>query len=211
MCFNGSAPDIDTTYQDQMQADATAARVKEEARQGRITEGNAALDTQFGQFDAGFFDNYLNTQMDFVKPQADKQFKTAQDDLTYAFARNGTLNSSAAGQRQADLSTSYSDNLASLLSNAQQSTDGLRSRIGGEKNSLVAQLNATGDADRVSGEALSRAQQIYQQQPSYNPLGDMFGGFASGVGAVGAGQQRKAANDAYFGTASTAGNSRVVG
>jgi hypothetical protein len=195
-----------------MMADAEDARQKEEARKARIEAGTAAVDENFAQFDDGFFNDYRDTQMDYFRPQVDKQFGQARDDLTYAFARNGTLNSSMAGQKQADLTTSYNDNLGSILSQATSAADGLKSNINSEKSSLIAQLNATGNADRVSNEALSRSQQIFQKQPSYNPLGDLFGGVTKGVGAVKYGNDQRAALDTYYGTGSagSAGNSRIV-
>ena len=212
MC--GAKPNVDNTVQNQMLADAKRARKEEEARKARINTGTANIDGTFGQFDQGFFDDFLKTNLDYYQPQLDKQFGDAKDQLTFGLARAGTLKSSVANQKTADLTSAYGDQKAGLVSDATGAATDLRGRVQNEKSSLVSLLNATGDADRASNEALSRSQVLLQEQPKYNPLGDIFGGIASGIGNYYAGNQNRNVLDTYYGRTSnprSGGSSRTVG
>jgi hypothetical protein len=211
MC--GKKPKVDDSIQREMLADSREARAREEARQERIRQGTGRVDETFSQFNDDFFRGIRDNYMDFYQPQADEQFRRAGDQLSFGLARAGTSNSSIAARNQADLTTRYNDTLASLLSQATGEADRQRSRVQGEKSSLVSLLNATGDADRISNEALARTQQLYQERPAYNPIGDIFGGFAQGLGgAMNTINQRRAYN-AYMGTGTggTGSSSRIVG
>lgn len=211
MC--GGKPKVDTTLRDQMLADSTRAREEEEARKARIKTGNAKIDGVFAGFDDGFFDKFQKTQLDYYQPQLDDQFSDAKDDLTFALARAGTLKSSVANEKFADLTSAYDTQRAGLVANAASAASDMRSRVQSEKSSLVSLLNATGDADRAGNEALSRSQILFKEQPSYSPLGDIFAGIASGVGNWQTGVQNQRVLDAYYGGAPnprTGGSGRTV-
>lgn len=195
MC--GGSPNVDDSIQREMLEETRLAREREEARQQRIREGTGQIDNAFSQFNDGFFQNVRDTYMDFYQPQVDHQYRRAGDNLAFALARAGTGNSSIAARNQADLTTQYNDTLATLLSQATGEADRQRGRVQGERSSLLSLLNATGDADRVSNEALTRTQQLYQERPSYNPIGDIFGGFASGLGGALAHRNNRRIWDAY--------------
>lgn len=209
MC--GSKPKVDTSYQKAMLKDAQRARADEEARKARIKDGTAKIDQNFARFDDAFFDGYRDSYMDFYQPELDRQFGDAKDELTYALARAGTLNSSMAGEKLGDLTSAYDTQRALTLSQANGEAQNLRGQIADEKSSLVALLNATGDSNRAANEALARSQQLFQRQPSYNPIGDVFLGAASGIGSYYAGRQNREAYDTYFGgRAPSQGSSRIV-
>jgi|GEM_PF-1081053 len=211
MC--GGKPKIDTSYQKQMQADAVRARAEEEARKARIKDGNTKIDTQFKQFDDSFFGGFEKNYLDFYKPDIENKFSDAKDQLTFGLARAGTLNSSMAGDRQGRLLSDYNMQTAANLSQAQDATATLRGNVNQEKSSLISLLNATGDSEMAGNQALSRSAQLFKAQPTYNPLGDIFGGAANGIGNYYAGKNDRAASDAYFNpgkSASKAGSSKVI-
>ncbi|MEM0949533.1 MAG: hypothetical protein AAGK37_19195 [Pseudomonadota bacterium] len=195
MC--GSKPSVDTTAQDQMREDSRLAREREEARQAEIDSGVEQIDGIFSGFDQGFFDNYRNEILGVQTPQLQDQYSNAQDELTFALARAGTLNSTAAAQRRGDLSRDYATQTAAVLADANNATDRFRSTIDAEKGDLITMLNATADANRASNEALSRSQNLFNKVPDYNPIGEIFGGFAQGVGGAIQGAQNRAAWDYY--------------
>lgn len=203
-------PDVDNSLQRQAQQDAATARAEEEARQARITAGTAQIDDTFGGFDDGFFNGYRDSILNFSQPQLDRQFGDARDELTFSLARAGTLNSSVAGQKQAELTSAYDTSMADLLANAQNQTNSLRGQVENERSSLLSLLNATGDADRASNEALSRSQVLFEAQPDYSLLPDIFSGVASGIGAFSQNQQRQQVLDTYFGGSNSSGSSRIV-
>lgn len=198
MCFG--KPKIDDTVQKQQLAEAAAARQKEEERQARIKAGSAKIDETFSVFGDTFYNDRKNEYMNYYQPQLDEQFKSAKDELTYAFARNGTLNSTMAADKQADLLKKYDVERAGIMSQADSEIANQQSRNNAEKSSLISQLQSTGDADRVSNEALARTQQMFNNRPAYSPLGDIFGGVASAIGNVRAGQQAGQVYNTYFGT-----------
>jgi len=196
-----------------MLEDSARARREEEARQGRIREGTERIDSNFSQFDNGFYDGFKGSYMDYYQPQLDDQFGKANDQLTYALARAGTLNSSMAADGRGDLGGQYDDARAGVVSEATAATNNLRGRVQGERSTLVSQLNATGDSARAANEANAASQRLFQEQPRYNPLGDIFSGVGQGIGAVRYGQQQDALWDRYrsgsTGT-STSGSTRIV-
>lgn len=194
-----------------MLRDAERARAEEEARKARIKAGTDRIDANFAQFTPDFYDTYRDNYMGFYQPEIDRKFADAQDQLTYALARAGTLNSSMAGQKQAELAAAYDTQRAITLSEANAATDSLRSSVANEKSGLVSLLNATGDADRAANESLARSQQLFQKQPSYNPLGDIFAGIASGIGSYAEAQRQRQMYDTYFGGRSASrGSGRTV-
>lgn len=207
-----SSPKVDNSIQKKQLQEAEEARKREEERQARIKAGTAKIDQTFEAFDDGFYNNLLNDYTSFYMPQLDDQFGKAKDDLTFALARAGTINSTVAADKQADLLKQYDTQRASILSQGQDTVNAQRQRIGSEKSALVAQLNATGDADRASNEALARTQQMYHEKPAYNPLGDIFAGAAAGVGNYWNAQQNANAVRAYYGAANgnRAGSGRII-
>lgn len=197
MCFGGGRPKIDTSVQDQMLEDARKAREREEARQARIDAGTERIDEIFGGFDSGFYSSFVDDIMAAQRPQLERQFGDANDQLTYNLARAGTLKSSIAGDRRGRLQTAYGDGLAQILSGANRQKQALQGRVQNEKSNLVSMLTATGDADRATNEALNRSQKLFDPVPEYNPIGDIFGGIAQGVGNYHYGKQQRDMWNAY--------------
>ncbi len=193
-------PKVDNTMQRQQLAEAAEARAREEARQARIKTGSANVDSAFSTFDDGYWNNRKTSFMDYYQPQLDDQFKQAQEQLNFALARAGTVNSTIAGDKMGLLQTKYDTQRAAIQSNAEADVHSAQDRIQNEKSALLSQLNATGDADRVSNESLARTQQLFNEQPSYDALPDIFSGFANAIGNYNAASQNNTAYQSYFGT-----------
>lgn len=194
-----SGPKYDTTLQDQMLAEAEAARVREEARQARIKTGQTNIDNTFAGFDDNFYSGRKSAFLDFYQPQIEDQFGDAQKQLTYGLARNGILNSTMAADASGKLSKDYATNWASIVSKADADVNALKSNVANEKSALTAQLNATADADRVTNDALGRTQQMFETRPDYNPLGDIFSGVGDAFSNYNTAQTNRAVYDTYFG------------
>jgi hypothetical protein len=193
-----------------MRADAERARAEEEARKARIQTGTDEIDRVFGGFDDSFFNSYRDNFTNLYLPELNQQFGDAKDQLTFGLARAGTLKSSMAGEQVADLTGRFDKAKTGIVADATGAAADLRGQVNNEKSSLISLLNATGDADRASNEALARSQQLFQRQPGYNPLGDIFGGAAQGIGNFMAQQQNQRISDAYFGRGTGASSGRVV-
>ena len=182
MCFGG--PKVDDTIQRQQLEESRLARQREQEREDRIKAGTASIDQQFSQFDDNFYGKRTQSYNDYYQPQLDDKFSQARKDLTYALARAGTLNSSAAADKNALLSKQYAQQSSAINAKALGEADTLRQNVQNNKSSLVSELNATGDADAASNAALASTKMMFNQVPAYNPLGDIFSGVASGIGNV---------------------------
>lgn len=179
-----SSPSVDTSVQDAQLEESRQARLKEEERQARINAGTKSITDQFSQFDDAFYGKRSTAYQGYYQPQLDDKFAQARKDLTYALARAGTLNSTAAADKNALLSKEYAQQTAAIQAKAAGEADTLRTSVQNNKSTLVNQLNATGDADTAANAATAATKQIYNQVPAYNPLGDIFSGFAAGIGGL---------------------------
>ncbi len=177
-----SSPKVDNSVQKKQLQEAEEARKREEERAARIKAGTSSINDQFAGFDDNFYGQRTTAYQDYYMPQLEDKFADARKNLTYALARAGILNSTAAGEKQAKLAEAYDNQRAAIQSKALADTDTMRSRVQSEKSALVSQLNATGDADQAALQATAATKMLFNQVPEYSPLGDIFSGFAAGIG-----------------------------
>lgn len=162
---------------------ASAGSPEELARMSfKYTVKDPIYGERTGGFDQGFYDKFRQNFMDYYNPQLLQKFGDARDQLTYALARAGTLNSSLAADKAARLDAEYDVQRAGIVNQATGQENELKSRINSERSALVSQLNATGDADATANNASRVGLNLGQMQPNVSPLGDIFAGFASGIG-----------------------------
>jgi hypothetical protein len=205
MGFLWSAPQQDTTNRDLMQQEADEARARETARKFQIALGMEDIDKQFSGFNDAFYNQRKEGLLNYFQPQLDDQLKKTREALTYAFSRAGTLNSSMAGQRTADLTKQYDLEKASLVSQAEGDAANLRNSVQNQKSTLIGQLNASADANASANSTLASTQQIYAQRPTFSPLGNLFAGAAQGIGNfIGANQNATNLNTYFGGKGSSA-------
>lgn len=152
---------------------AKTARADEVARQERIRSGTTSINDTFGQFDDNFYNGLRQSFVDFARPQLDEQYGKARDQLTFALARSGTLDSSMRGERAAELQKANDLNLQDITGQARQYENDTRTNVEKARADLIAMLQATGDDQGAANAALSRAQ-ILTSPPSYSPLGQLF-------------------------------------
>lgn len=171
--------------------EAKQARADEEARQGRIREGTAKINTTFEQFNDGFFDGRQKAYMDYANPQLEDQYGKAGNELTFALARGGNLNSSTRGAKLGELQQLYDLNKQKVADDALASSTQARTAVEDSRSGLIATLNATGDAQGAANSALARSSAL-SQPAAYSPLGQLFTDFTSALG-IQAAQERAAA------------------
>ena len=172
--------------------EARRAREAEEKRQAEIRKGTSRINKTFGQFDDDFFADRRQSYMDFARPQVDDAYGDATEKLTYALARNGTLNSSVAGDQNADLNKEYQINLQDIADRARGYETEARNQIEGARADLITTLQATGDASGAANSAVNRAAAL-SQQPAYSPIGQLFTDFTSGLSQQAALERAEAA------------------
>lgn len=149
MCFGGSSSS------DQV---AQATRADEVARQQRIKEGMAKLNSIFAGYDNNFFDRQRQAYLDFVTPTIGNQFRTARDKLMATLARRGQLKSSVQNSTLADLNRQFTDSRTDAESKALDIANQSRQRMEQARTGLVAELNATADPTSAATAAARQAQ-----------------------------------------------------
>lgn len=172
---------------------ARESRKREEERQRRIKKGTKRVNNIFGQFDDDFYDDRHQSYLDFARPQVDREFGDASEQLTYALARNGTMNSSVAGDERSDLQTQYDINLQDITDKAREFETNARNSVEQARSGLITTLNATGDATGAANSALNRAESL-SQTPAYSPIGQLFTDFSSGLSQQAALERAEAAS-----------------
>jgi hypothetical protein len=205
MC--GNKPKVDTSYQDFAREQAETARAEEEARQARIDDGLAQVKLIFEGSGAalpprtigkggkqpiverkGGMEPLLAAREEalrgFYLPQLDQKRDKAAEDLTFALSRAGLLNSSSAGEKQANLGEVYSLEKAGVLGDIQSDIAGTRTAMNQNRASIEAGLRASGDATAAANQALAAADTFRADSPKLSPLGDIFYGTAAGIGAA---------------------------
>lgn len=175
MCFGGggAADDI-----------AQAQRADETARQNRITQGMGTIAQIFGGFNDGFYKKRADDYTAYAMPEVERQAGQQKKDLTYALARTGNLDSSAAIDKAAELGQEVNNQRIGVSNEAQNQANNLRGQVENTRGNVVAELNATGDAQAASASAM-RASQNLNQPAGFSPLGNLFLNFAQTVAGIG--------------------------
>jgi hypothetical protein len=170
---------------------SAVAREDELARQQRIREGTAAIDSQFGQFDDEFFKARQQSYLDYATPQLNDQYEDALKELRFSLDRSGLPKSSVRAQREGDLRKLYAVNKQQVADRALSQGTQARNSVEEARADLIRTLNSTADATGAASSAINRAQ-ILSQPDAYSPLGQLFTSFTNTLGQQ-AGLERVAA------------------
>ena len=184
---------------------------REAARQVRIRSGLEKINDTFSGFDDEFFAERGQAFTDFSRPQLDRQFSDAQDDLTFALSRNNRLDSSVAAKRRAELGRDFDIQRTNLQDKANQVSNEARNAVEGSRSNLVS-LNANlADPNRIAQEASSRLAGL-QAADTFDPLAPLFVNVGEGLGTQADLERRGSArfNSGLF-TPSAAGGSSGSG
>lgn len=203
MCFGGGG---DSKIAKQQRAD-------EVARQNRIKSGMAQI---AGLFDSGFNDSFYDKRkqdyIGYATPSLDRQASEARDQLIYALSRTGNLDSSAAIKRNSDLNAEIDEARVGITNEGINQANTLRNSVENTRGAIVAELNATGDAQSAAQSAQRQIQNL-SQPAGFSPLGNLFVNFSNSVAGIGAN-----AGNGYSGFARgsglfspSSGSQRVVG
>ncbi len=174
--------------------DAMMARADEAARQAKVRAGTSEIDRIFGaNFTDDFYKKRQDAFVDYAKPQLNDQFGDARKQLTFALARNGTLDSSVRAEKEGELQKEFDKNNRSVQDQALSFGNEARTSIEGARTDLIKTLNATGDAEGAASGALTRASALSAPQ-AFSPLAPLFANFTAGLG-----QQARLEQSAAFG------------
>lgn len=149
------------------------AEKKEAQRQARIRSGLEQINSIFGGFDDSFYQGRADEFTDFAKPQLDDQFADAQEDLTFALARNNRLDSSVAAEQRADLNDKFNLERINLEDQANKVGTDSRNAVEGSRADLVALNSSVADPNQIALQANNRMAGLTASE-AFNPLGPLF-------------------------------------
>jgi hypothetical protein len=162
---------------------AGQARADEAARQARIKQGTANIDSNFSQFNNDFFNGRRTAYTNFAQPQVGQQYGQNARGLAYSLARNGLSNSSEAARQSGVLEGDNAAARQQVASQAIGEDQKARQQVEQNRSDLVAQLNATSDPSMAAAASQRQAAQL-GMQPAYSPLGNLFQNTTSMIGSA---------------------------
>lgn len=168
MCFGGGNDGSGEARDARLRAEAD-----ERYRKSAIIAGQKRIDTNFSQFDDGYFDNFREDYKSNYFPQLETQFNDANDKLTAGLAGRGMLESSVGASRLGDLQKTYNDERSSIGGKAFDAAQDIRARIENQKSNLYSYNTAAADPQGVAARARSEATALVAPQ-AFSPLGQVF-------------------------------------
>lgn len=171
---------------------AQADRDAEAQRQNTIRFGTQNVDNIFNsQFNDDFYNKQQQGYLNYATPQLDDQLGKAREQLTYALARGGVLNSSVRSAKEAELQQKADLARQQIGDQALSYGTQARNNVENARSNLISTLNATGDAQGAVNSAMSRATAL-SAPPSYSAVGQLFTDFLSGLGTQAAAEKATA-------------------
>jgi hypothetical protein len=165
------------------------------------TAFDVTTQTGTGKFEGGFgdefYNDYRNAMTGYYLPQVQDKYKEASDETTYALARAGTLNSSAAIDEVAELLKQKEDQEAKVYMAADQAVGEKKSEISQEMANAINMVNSVEDPEVAVSTALDRAENITSEPVDLSPLGDIFKVATIGAAKYYEGAQAKKTRDAF--------------
>jgi hypothetical protein len=145
----------------------------EKARQANIQRGMSDIDQKFSKFDDKFYNQRAEDYTKAQTPRMMEDFNTTKNNLTYALARSGNMNSSTGVNRNTSLNTTLADNESQIANNAQGQANDLRGKVATQKGQLVSELEASGDPAATAIQSNAAMSQL-RAPSAIQPLGNMF-------------------------------------
>lgn len=147
--------------------------------EGRLTAGRAQINTDFDNaFTPDFYKGYADDLMAHWRPDIDRQYKDAQDDLNFTFARTQPGGGTASADAFGRLKEGYDKSLLQATDNATSQSDQLRASNEGQRNALLNQLASGADPSIVVQQAQGTIGSV-PRVPTYSPIGDLFSNITS--------------------------------
>lgn len=152
---------------------AARARSEEEARQGRIKAGTAAINDKFSGFNDEFYAKRKQEYADFANPDAQRQYKDAQGGILYGLARSGNLASSERARQLGVVDRERDTAAMRIADKGAEYANTARTQVENNRTDLINQVNATGDATLAANQAMNRSATL-RPSPAFDGLGSLF-------------------------------------
>lgn len=168
---------------------AKIAAEREAARQKAITDGRAAIDQSFSQFNDPYFQQIQQNALSYYNPQVQDQYENARRQMVANLARSGQLNSGAGARQMGDLESRYNQALGDVGNRALDIMNSARGDVERNKQDLYSLNMSAADPASIAAQAATRVGSITPPQ-SYSPLGDLFGSLLQSTSTWNAANQR---------------------
>ncbi len=177
MCFGGGGS-----------ANRAAAqqRADEEARQGRIRQGQQQIDDIFGAtYTPEYYDKIKQDYLSYYNPQVEQQYGDTREKMTFNLGRQGILQSDEAAKQFGDLEEAFGREKSNIGNRALEAVQSAKGNVAQEKNTLYGLNTSTADPSKARSMA-EQALAGITTQPSYTSLGNLFANFINNAGVAGA-------------------------
>jgi hypothetical protein len=150
----------------------------EQQNQAQIAQGEGQVQSNFAGFNPDFYNKYTQTTLGAETPQLMNQYATTGKNLTYALARGGNLQSSAAQQENQSLQKQLGANEASIANRAVDQTNALKANVNNQESQLDNQVIQGGSPSAINSQ--SQAMVAADRAPAaIQPIGNLFADWAN--------------------------------
>lgn len=171
-------------------------------RTARVNDVSAAIDDAYKGFDDNYFTKFSQDFVNYYTPQIAQQYDDARKQITYKYADQGGLNSSAASQDLARLLEKRRMKESEIASNASTAAQSLRGDIDTQRRTLLGEAlsasnigpevlpegvaDVNGSLSAIAGKLAPYSNLAKQRAsgittPSYSELGSVFGDLTGGT------------------------------
>ncbi len=157
--------------------DGGAAK-QEKLTQAQIDSGMSTINKDFSGFNNDFYQQAAKDYTNYATPQMMDQFRNTKNNLTYALARNGLLNSGADVSRMASLNKQLGVNESNIANTGQDQANQLQQNVATQRNQLVSQVEAGAAPGQIATSA-SAATAGLRAPTALPPVGNMFSEWAN--------------------------------
>lgn len=157
---------------------AAQQRQLEEERQLTIKGGVEDVNRVFGGFNNDFYKQRENDFIDFAMPKLGMEARDTERALRYNLANRSLTNSSANRTSQSSLRRSVADAQGEIGSRALGEAQNLRREVEGQRSNIIAQLQASGDPNVASQQAISSAA-MFTAPSTFAPVGGFLNNWAN--------------------------------
>lgn len=167
--------------------------------------------THNGGFDDAFYNDRATAYDNFAMPQLEDQYSKAQDQLIYALARTGRLDSSTRGDKFANLARDYDLQKTNVIDKGVQYADQARQQVENARADLVSLNNATADPNAIAAQAALSASAM-RSMPAFDPMAPLFQNVTDGLATEADLERRNMAryNTGFFAPSLSSGSGRTV-
>ncbi len=199
-----------------------------QGRTAQIDKTTADINNAYAGFDDNYYNNYKKDFTAYYEPQLNDQYKTTQKDLTYKYANQGGVDSSASVGEFAKLLEARRKSEGDIANNATDAASQFRDNIDTQRKGLINEAtNASNIGDNILApdvsdiagaiQGISAKLSPYSQlaaskagsvaKPTLSSLGNQFTNFSS---ASSAGSSGGAVGGGLYRPSSSNGSVRII-